>query len=128
MSRAKVAQSSSSSSHCASEMPGGPAGAQRHAVQPLVVQLKHGEDSVHYWNGDTLLLFGIENQALVSFRCSPETSCYTSSSNNSTSKLCLVPRRGWAQRMEMLPTLRENSPSSKHLQEQSATIWWTNIC
>jgi hypothetical protein len=39
-----------------------------------------------------------------------------------------VPRRGWAQRMEMLPTLRENSPSSKHLQEQSSTIWWTNTC
>jgi hypothetical protein len=30
--------------------------------------------------------------------------------------------------MEMLPTLRENSPSSKHLQEQSPTIWWTNTC
>jgi hypothetical protein len=27
--------------------------------------------------------------------------------------------------MEMLPTLCENSPSSKHLQEQSSTIWWT---
>jgi hypothetical protein len=30
--------------------------------------------------------------------------------------------------MEMLPTLCENSPSSKHLQEQSSTIWWTNTC
>jgi hypothetical protein len=41
----------------------------------------------NYWNGDT------------SFRCSPETSCYSSSSTNISSKLCLVPRRGWAQRM-----------------------------
>jgi hypothetical protein len=64
----------------------------------------------------------------VSSWCSPETSCHTSSSNSSTSKLCLILRRGWAQRMEMLPTLRENSPSSKHLQEQSSTIWWTNTC
>jgi hypothetical protein len=64
------------------------------------------------------MLLGVEVQILVSSRCSPETSCHTSSSNSSISKLCLVPRRGWAQRMEMLPTLRENSPSSKHLQEQ----------
>jgi hypothetical protein len=82
----------------------------------------------NYSNGDTSLLFGVENQALVSSRCSPETSCYSSSSNSSTSKLCLILHRGWAQRMEMLPTLRENSPSSKHLQEQGSTIWWTNTC
>jgi hypothetical protein len=74
------------------------------------------------------LLFGVENQALVSSWCSLETSCYSSSSNNSTSKLCLILRRGWAPRMEMLPALRENSSSSKHLQEQSSTIWWTNTC
>jgi hypothetical protein len=42
----------------------------------------------------------------VSSRCSPETSCYSSSSNISTSKLCLILRKGWAQRMEMLPTLK----------------------
>jgi hypothetical protein len=75
-----------------------------------------------------ILLFGIENQALASSRCSPEMSCYRSSSNNITSKLYLVPHRGWAQRMEMLPIFRESSPSSKHLQEQSSTIWWTNTC
>jgi hypothetical protein len=64
----------------------------------------------------------------VSCQCSPEMSCYSSSSDSSTSKLYLVPRRGWPQRMEMLPTLLENSPSSKHLREQSSTIWWTNTC
>jgi hypothetical protein len=42
MSRAKAAQSSSSSSHCVS-----PTTAQRHAVQPLVVRLEHGEHPVH---------------------------------------------------------------------------------
>jgi hypothetical protein len=86
----------------------------------------YGTPGSNYWDGDTSLLFGVEIQALVSSWCSPETSCHTSSSNSSTSKLCLILRRGWAQRMEMLPTLRENSPSSKHLQEQSSTIWWTN--
>jgi hypothetical protein len=74
------------------------------------------------------LLFGVENQAPVSSRCSPETSCYSSSSTSITSKLCLVLRRGWAQRMQMVSTLRENSPSSKHLQDQSSTIWWMNTC
>jgi hypothetical protein len=73
----------------------------------------------NYWNGDTSLFFGVENQALVSSQCSLETSCYSSSLNSSTSKLYLVPRRGWAQRMEMLPTFRENSPSSKHLQDKA---------
>jgi hypothetical protein len=28
----------------------------------------------------------------------------------------------------MLPTLRENSLSSKHLQIQELAIWWTNTC
>jgi hypothetical protein len=42
--------------------------------------------------------------------------------------LCLVPRRGRAQRMEMLPALRKSSPSSKLLQAQDFTIWWTNTC
>jgi hypothetical protein len=82
----------------------------------------------NYWNGDTSLLFSVEIQALVSSRCSPETPCYSPSSNSSTSKFYLVPRRGWAKRMEMLPTLRESSPSSKHLQVQNSTIWWTNTC
>jgi hypothetical protein len=67
-------------------------------------------------------------QALVSTRCSPVTSCYSSSSSNITSKLYLVPRRGRAQRMGVLPTFRESSPSSKLLQEQDPTIWWTNTC
>jgi hypothetical protein len=80
----------------------------------------------NYGNGDMSLLFSVEIQALVSSRCSPDTSSNTSSLNNITSKLYLVPRRGWAQRMEMLPALRENSPSSKHLQGQSSAIWWTN--
>jgi hypothetical protein len=53
----------------------------------------------NYWNGDTSLLFGVENQALVSSRCSPETSCWGSSLNGITSKRCLVLRRGWAQRL-----------------------------
>jgi hypothetical protein len=30
--------------------------------------------------------------------------------------------------MEVLPTLRESSPSSKLLKEQDSTIWWTNTC
>jgi hypothetical protein len=30
--------------------------------------------------------------------------------------------------MEMLPTLRESSPSSKFLQAQDSAIWWTNTC
>jgi hypothetical protein len=82
----------------------------------------------NYWNGDTSLLFGVEHQALVSSRCLPETSRYSSSSARSTSKLYLVPCRGWAQRMEMLPALSENSPSFKYLQEHSSTFWWTVAC
>jgi hypothetical protein len=77
----------------------------------------------NYWNGDTSLLFGVEIQALVSSRCSPETSCYSPSSNSITSKLYMVPHRGRDQRMEMLPTLRESSSSSKLLQVQDSTIW-----
>jgi hypothetical protein len=80
------------------------------------------------WNGDTSLLFGVERQAPANSRCSPETSCYTPSSNRSTSKLCLVPRRGWPQQIEMLPALRDNSPSFKHLQEHNSTFWWTVAC
>jgi hypothetical protein len=74
------------------------------------------------------LLFGVEVHAPVSSRCSPETSCYSSSSNSSTSKLYLIPRRGRVGRVKVLPPFRENSPSSKHLQEQKPTIWWTNTC
>jgi hypothetical protein len=82
----------------------------------------------NYWNGDTSLLFGAEHQAPVSPRCSPETSQYSSISTRSTSKLFLVPRRGRAQQMEMLPALRENSPSFKYLQEHSSTFRWTVAC
>jgi hypothetical protein len=82
----------------------------------------------NYWNGDTSLLFGVEIQALVSSQCSPETSCYSPISNSITSKLYMVPRRGRDQRMEMLPTLREISSSSKLLQVQDSTIWWMNTC
>jgi hypothetical protein len=82
----------------------------------------------NYWNGNTILLFGVEIQALVSTRCSPATFCYSPISNSSTSKLYLIPRRGRAQRMEMLPTLRKSSPSSKLLQAQDSAIWWTNTC
>jgi hypothetical protein len=74
------------------------------------------------------LLFGIENQALVGSRCSPEMSCYSSSSNNITSKLYLVPHRGRVCRVKVLLPFRENFPSSKHLKEQMSTIWWTNTC
>jgi hypothetical protein len=71
----------------------------------------------NYWNGDTSLLFGVENQALVSSRCSPETFCYSASSNNITYKLYLTPHRGREYRVKVLPPFRENSPSSKLLQE-----------
>jgi hypothetical protein len=30
--------------------------------------------------------------------------------------------------MGVLPTFRKNSPSTKLLQEQDPTIWWTNTC
>jgi hypothetical protein len=88
----------------------------------------YGTLGSNYWNGDTSLLFGVEHQALVSSRCSPETSYYSSSSTSITSKLCLVPRRGWAQRMEMLPALRENSPNFKHLRDHNSTFRWTVAC
>jgi hypothetical protein len=68
----------------------------------------------NYWNGDTSLLFSAERQAPASPRCSPGTSCYTSSSNRSTSKHCLVPRRGWPQQMEMLHALRVLLASSMY--------------
>jgi hypothetical protein len=80
-----------------------------------------------YWNAVTSLLFSVGFQALVSTRCPPATSCYSSSSNI-TSKLYLIPRRRRAQRVEVLPTFRENSPNSKLLQKQDRTIWWTNAC
>jgi hypothetical protein len=76
----------------------------------------------NYWNGDTRLLFGIEIKALVSSRCSPETSYYSSSSNSTTSKLYLIPRRGEVSRVKVFPPFRENYPSSKPLQEQEPTI------
>jgi hypothetical protein len=82
----------------------------------------------NYWNGDTRLLFSVGFQVPVSNRCSPVMTCYIPISNNITSKLYLIPRRGRAQRMEMLPALRESPPSSKFLQIQDSTIWWTNTC
>jgi hypothetical protein len=81
-----------------------------------------------YWNVGTSLLFGARFQALVSTRCSPTTSCCTSSWYNITSKLYLVPRKGRVHRMGVLPTFRESYPSSKLLQAQDSTIWWTKTC
>jgi hypothetical protein len=82
----------------------------------------------NYWNGDTSFLFSAERQAPVNSRCSPEMSRYSSSSNRSTSKLCLELHRGWPQQIEMLHALRENSPSFKNLQEHNSTFRWTVAC
>jgi hypothetical protein len=79
------------------------------------------------WNAGTSLIFGAGLQAPVSTRCSA-TSCYSPNSNSITSKLYLIPHRGRAQKMGLLPTFRESSPSSKPLQAQDSTIWWTNTC
>jgi hypothetical protein len=76
----------------------------------------------NYWNGDTRFLFSVGFQVPMSNRCSPATSFYSPSSNNVTFKLYLIPRSGRAQRMEMLPALRESSPSSKFLLVQDSTI------
>jgi hypothetical protein len=81
-----------------------------------------------YWNACTSLLFGAGFRPPVSTRCSPATSCCTSTWYNITSKLYLVPRRGRVRRVGVLPTFRESSPSSKLLQTQHSTIWWTNTC
>jgi hypothetical protein len=62
----------------------------------------------------------------MSTRCSPATPNCTSSWYSITSKLYLVPRRVTIQRMGVLPTSRESSPSSKLLQAQQSTFWWTN--
>jgi hypothetical protein len=56
---------------------------------------------------------------LVPIDCAHEISSGTSSMTDSEFT---------THRMEMLLTLRENSPSSKHLHEQSSIIWWTNTC
>jgi hypothetical protein len=80
-----------------------------------------------YWNAGTSLLFGARLQAPVSTRCSPERSCCTSSWHI-TSKLYLIPRKGRTQRIVVLPTFRESSPRSRHLQAQEFTIWWTETC
>jgi hypothetical protein len=67
-------------------------------------------------------------RTLVSTRCSQVMSCCTSSWYNITSKLYLVPHRGWVRRVGVLPTFCESSPSSKPLQTQHSTIWWANTC
>jgi hypothetical protein len=66
----------------------------------------------NYWNAGTSLLFGAGFRPPVSTRCS----LVTSSCTNITSKLYLVPRRDKVQRVGVLPTFRESSPSSKLLQ------------
>jgi hypothetical protein len=74
----------------------------------------------------TSLLFGAGSQPPMSTRCSLATPSCTSSWYNITSKLYLVPHRVTVQRVGVLPTFRESSPSSKLLQTQQSTIWWTN--
>jgi hypothetical protein len=64
----------------------------------------------------------------TSTRRSPATPSCTSSWYSITSKLYLVPRRDKVQRVGVLPTFRESSPSSKLLQAQQSTIWWANTC
>jgi hypothetical protein len=79
-----------------------------------------------YWNSCTRLLFAAGFRLPTSTRCSPVTSSCTSSRYTITSKLYLVPRRGKVQRVGVMPTFRESSPSSKLLQAQQSTFWWTN--
>jgi hypothetical protein len=80
------------------------------------------------WNGDTSFLFDAGRQPPTSTRCSPATSSCTSSWYIITSKLYLEPHRVTVQRMGVLPTFHESSPSSKFLQEKQSKIWWTNTC
>jgi hypothetical protein len=81
-----------------------------------------------YWNAGMSFLFGTGFPPPTSTRCSPVTSNCTSSWYSITSKLYLVPRRDKVQRVGVLPTFCESSPSSKLLQAQQSTIWWTNTC
>jgi hypothetical protein len=81
-----------------------------------------------HWNAGTSLLFRVGFRPPMSTRCSLTTSSCTSSWYNITSKLYLVPHRGKVQRVGVLPTFCESSPSSKLLQVQHSTIWWTNTC
>jgi hypothetical protein len=74
------------------------------------------------------LLFGAGSRPLTSTRCTPATPSCTTSWYSITSKLYLVPRRDKVQRVGVLPTFRESSPSSKLLQAQQSTIWWANTC
>jgi hypothetical protein len=78
----------------------------------------------NYWNGDTILLFGVEIQALVSSLCSPETSCYSSSSNSITSKLYLVPRRGRVGRIKVLPSGSTRTELYNLVDEHMPMAWW----
>jgi hypothetical protein len=82
----------------------------------------------NYWNAGTSLLFGAGFRPPMSTRCSSVTSSCTASWYIITSKLYLVPRRDKVQRVAVLPTFRESSPSSKLLQAQHSTIWWTDTC
>jgi hypothetical protein len=65
-----------------------------------------------YWNAGMSMLFGTGFRAPMSTRCSPVTSCCTSSWYNITSKLYLLPCRDKVQRVGVLPTFRECSSSS----------------
>jgi hypothetical protein len=81
-----------------------------------------------YWNVGTSLLFGAGFRPPMSTRCSPATSCCTSSWYSITSKLYLIPRRSRVRRVGVLPTFCESSPSTMLLQTQHSTIWWPNTC
>jgi hypothetical protein len=90
--------------------------------------IKHALSKLLEWRHELALRCGIPSPSELGSRCSPAASCYSPSSNSITTKLYLIPRRGRAQSMEMLPALRESSPSSKFLQIQDSIIWWTNTC
>jgi hypothetical protein len=74
------------------------------------------------------LLFGVGCQPPTSTRCSPATYNCTSSLYNITSKLSLIHCRDTIQRVGVMPTLRESSPSSKLLETQHSSISWADTC
>jgi hypothetical protein len=74
-----------------------------------------------YWNVDTSLPFGAVFRPPTITRCSPAMPSCTSSWYNITSKLYLVPHRDSVQKVGVLPTFRESSPSCKLLQAQQST-------
>jgi hypothetical protein len=83
---------------------------------------QQGTLNLDYWNAGMSLLFVAGFQPLTSTRYSPMMPSCTSSWYNITSKLYLVPHRVTIQRMGVMPTFRESSPSSKLLQAQQSTI------